>query len=373
MAGLLVLLFVMATALTGCSGSNKTDNTAEAMNVGGVSVPLGEVNFYLRYQQTQVQGMYGAFFGEDFMNQDLMGLGTPYGTTIRDTVADTLQEYYVVEAHAEELGVSLTEEEKEQAAEAARTFLAANDSKTLKAMSADEATVTHVLQLITLQSKVYEDRAATIDTEVDPESVAQKRISYVVSSIAGTTDEEGNMTELTEDEIAEKRAQMETILADAKASGDLSAAAEAQEMNASSMTYGRDDSSLDEAVQSAADALAEGELSDIIETENSYYIVYMESTFDEEATETARQNELSQREQDAYDEWYSPLFEETEITVDEELIQTLTFERIFREPEEEVTGDTEQEPTEGETEGAEQESIEEESEAAADKAAEGEE
>lgn len=349
MAGLLILLFVMTTALTGCTGSNKLNSTAEAMNVGGVSVPLGEVNFYLRYQQTQVQGMYGAFFGEDFMNQDLMGLGTPYGATVRDTVVETLQEYYVVEAHAEELGVSLTDEEKNQAAEAARTFLAANDSKALNAMSADEATVTHVLQLTALQSKVYADRAATIDTEVDPASVAQKRISYVVSSIAGTTDEEGNVTELSEEETAEKRTQMETILADAKAGGDLNAAAEAQEMTASSMTYGKDGSSLEEAVQSAADALSDGEFSDIIETENSLYIVYMESTFDEDATETARENELSRREQAAYDEWYTPLFEETEITVNDEVIQTLTFDRIFSMPEEEEA--EELEDTEGEGEG----------------------
>lgn len=362
MAGVLILLFVMMTALTGCSGSNKLNNTAEAMNIGGVSVPLGEVNFYLRYQQTQVQGMYGPFFGEDFMNQDLMGLGTPYGVTVRDTAVDTLQEYYVVEAHAEELGISLTEEEKNQALEAAKTFLSSNDSKTLKAMSADESTVSHVLQLMALQSKVYENRAATIDTEVDQASLAQKRISYVVSSIAGTTDEEGNVTELTEEEISEKRAQMETLLSEAKASNDLNAAAEAQEMIASSMTYGKDDSTLDEAVQNAADALSDGEFSDIIETESSLYIVFMESTFDEEATETAKQNEISQRERDAYNEWYTPLFDGTEITVHDELIQTLTFDRIFSEPAEEVpdgentgletageeTESTEEEPVEGE-------------------------
>lgn len=360
MAGLLLLLFVMTAALTGCSGSQKPDNRAEAMNVGGISVPLGEVNFYLRYQQTQMQGAYGAYFGEDFMNQDLMGLGTPYGETIRDTVVDTLKEYYVVEAHAEEIGVSLTDEEKNRAAEAAKAFLAANGSRTLKAMSADEETVTHVLQLMALQAKVYDNRAGTIDTEVDPESVAQKRISYVVSSLMGTADADGNMTELTDEELAEKRSQMETILADARESGDLRAAAEAQEMNASTMTYGKDSSSLDEAVLSAADALSEGEISEIIETENSYYIVCMESTFDEDATETARQNELSGREREAYDGWYQPLLESTEVTTNDEVIQSLTFERIFNLPAEEAPAEEES------TEPAEEESAEPSEDAAAE-------
>ena len=223
-------------------------------------------------------------------------------------------------------------------------------------MSADEATVTHVLQLMALQNKVYENRAATIDTEVDPESVAQKRISYVENSKAGTVDEEGNETELTEEELAEKKEQMEAVLAEAKAGGDLEAAAQAHEMSASSITYGKDSTSLDEAVFAAADALVEGEFSELIETEDYYYIVYMESTFDEEATETARENELSQREREAYDAWYQPLVESAEITTNEEALETLTFERIFREPEAEaedaaaeetedtVSGDTADEP-----------------------------
>lgn len=353
-AGRLILLLAMTAALTGCSGANKTDNRAEAINVGGVSVPLGEVNFYLRYQQTQMQGMYGAYFGEDFMNQDLMGMGTPYGETIRDTVVETLEEYYVVEAHAEELGVTLSDEEKSRIQEATQAFLTANDSRTLKAMSADEETVSHVLSLMTLQSKVYDDRAATIDTEVDEEEIAQKRIRYVQSSIAGTTDEDGNVTELTDEEKAEKRAQMEAILSAAKESGDLSAAAEEQEMSASTLTYGKDGSSLDEAVENAANALAEGEFSEIIETEDSYYIVCLESAFDEEATETARQNELSQRERDAYDSWYTPLSESTEITTNDELIQTLTFDRIFSQPaQEEPEPAEEPETTEGEDSSAE--------------------
>lgn len=355
-AGLWILLFVMTAALTGCSGSGRVDNKAEAMNVGGVSVPLGEVNFYLRYQQAQMQGVYGMYFGEDFMNQDLTGMGTPYGVTIRDTVVETLKEYYTVEAHAGELGIALTEEEKAKASEAAKAFLAANDGKTLKAMSADEATVTHVLELMALQSKVYDDRAATIDTEVDPDSVAQKRISYVSSSIAPTTDEEGNTVELTAEELAEKKTQMETILADAKESRDLNAAAQAQEMSASSITYGRDSSSLEEAVLTAADALADGEFSEVIETENSYYIVYMESTFDEDATENARQNELSRREREAYDNWCQPLLDGAETTTNDELIETLTFDRIFQTP----AAEAEEEPEAEETEGAEAQTEEEE-------------
>ena len=81
---LIALMSAMTMALTGCSVGNSVDNSAEAANVDGVSIPLGEVNFYLRYQQTQM-AMYSGYFGEDFMNKDLMGTGSIYGETVKDS------------------------------------------------------------------------------------------------------------------------------------------------------------------------------------------------------------------------------------------------------------------------------------------------
>ena len=329
-AGLFALLLTVATAVTGCSGRITLDGTAEAASVNGVSIPLSEVNFYLRYQQAQMQSMYGAYFGEDFMSQDLMGTGTPYGETIRDTVVDTLEEYYIVEANAEDLGVSLSEEEKAAASEAAQAFLAANDSETLEAMTADEAAVTHVLELAALQSKVYQTLAQTIDTNVPDEDVAQKRISYVRNDITGTTDGDGNTTELSAAELAEKEITMNEILNEAKESGDLSAAA-------TTVTYGQDNnSSLNEDLKAAADELGEGEFSDVVKTDSAYYVVYMESLFDEEATETERQNVLADREQEAYDNWLNPLREAAEITVNDEVLNTIPLEKIFNMKQEET-------------------------------------
>lgn len=332
MAGLCALLLAMATALTGCSQESTLDGAAEVMKVEGVSVPMSELNFYLRYQQIQMQALYGGYFGEDFMNQDLMGTGAPYGETIRDSAAEALKEFYLVEAHAGELGVALEDQEKSEASEAAKAFLEANDSKTLEAMTADEATVSHVMELLTLQSKVFENRAATIDTEVPEEDVAQKRISYVMTSTVGTSDAEGNVTELSEEELAEKRTLLETILAEAKESGDLKAAAEAHELNAVSTTYGKNDAVLNDAVKDAADSLSNGEYSGLVEAESGYYIVYMENTYDEEATETARNNVLTQRENEAYAAWYQPIEEAAEISTNDELIASLTFERVFKAP-----------------------------------------
>ena len=325
---LVALMSAMTMALTGCSVGNSVDNSAEAANVDGVSIPLGEVNFYLRYQQTQMS-MYSGYFGEDFMNQDLTGTGTIYGETVKDTVVQTLEEYYLVEAHAEDLGISLTDEDKAAAEEAADAFLAANDSKTLKAMSADKETVTHVLELMALQNKAYEDRAATIDTNVTDEEAAQKTITYVRSSTNGTADENGDTVDLTDEELAAKKEALNQIRDEAGADGDLDAAAENHDLSAVTTSYGADDENLNADIKTAAETLSDGEYADIIEGDNAYYLVRMDSTFDREATDNHKQVILTQREKDAYTAWVDSLKENADITTNDDALAKLTFDRVF--------------------------------------------
>ena len=325
---LVALMSAMTMALTGCSVGNSVDNSAEAANVDGVSIPLGEVNFYLRYQQTQMS-MYSGYFGEDFMNQDLTGTGTIYGETVKDTVVQTLEEYYLVEAHAEDLGISLTDEDKAAAEEAADAFLAANDSKTLKAMSADKETVTHVLELMALQNKAYEDRAATIDTNVTDEEAAQKTITYVRSSTNGTADENGDTVDLTDEELAAKKEALNQIRDEAGADGDLNAAAENHDLSAVTTSYGADDENLNADIKTAAETLSDGEYADIIEGDNAYYLVRMDSTFDREATDNHKQVILTQRERDAYTAWVDSLKENADITTNDDALAKLTFDRVF--------------------------------------------
>lgn len=360
---LIALMSAMTMALTGCSVGNSVDNSAEAANVDGVSIPLGEVNFYLRYQQTQM-AMYSGYFGEDFMNQDLMGTGSIYGETVKDTVMQTLEEYYLVEAHADDLGISLTDEDKDAVATAADAFLAANDSKTLEAMSADKETVAHVLELMALQNKAYQNRAATIDTNVTDEEAAQKTITYVRASTNGTADENGDTVDLTEEELAAKKETLNQIRDEAGSDGDLDAAAKNHDLSAVTTSYGADDENLNEDVKAAAETLSEGEYADIVEGDNAYYLVRMDSTFDREATDSHKQVILSQREKDAYTAWVDSLKEGATITTNDKALEKLTFERVFTQKTADTTDAAEEtdenaDTTDSSADGAESEEAEE--------------
>ena len=58
-AALFACLLAVSATVAGCAGKITVDGAAEAANVNGESIPLSEVNFYFRYQQAQMQSMYG--------------------------------------------------------------------------------------------------------------------------------------------------------------------------------------------------------------------------------------------------------------------------------------------------------------------------
>ena len=75
--------------------------------------------------------------------------------------------------------------------------------------------------------------------------------------------------------------------------------------------------------------MSDGEYSDVIESDNGYYVVYMESTSDADATQTKIDSILSDRTNEAYSAWLDPLKEGAEITVNDKNVEKLTFDRIY--------------------------------------------
>lgn len=320
---ILAMVLTAACMLTGCANGSKLDGTQTAATLDdAVYMELGEVSLMLRYEEAQMQTYYGSMFGTNIYQQD-MGDGSLYGDVAKDTLMDTFEQMYVLEAEAANFGVALTEEEKAAITETAEAFMAANTDSAKKAMGVSQANVERVLTLMTLENKMYDVLTADVDTVVSDEEAAQKRISYVFVSTTASEEED----EETKKEEAKTTAQ--AILEEAQTSGDLAAAAEAQELSASEITYGADSTSLTEEVRSAADALAEGEFSDIVETETGYYVIQMISTFDEDATETKKESIVTERKNTLFDEEYAKLAEGHTFTVEEEVLEQLTFDRPY--------------------------------------------
>lgn len=305
---------LMATAcFAGCGSSNAIDGTATVAVCDGEDIPMGVVALYTRLQQGQTYSsfsMYASALGTteilDMVIDDETGL--TYGEEIRQNAMVDLRSYYTLRAHAEDYGVTVSEDELAAITEAAAAFMEANDADALKKTGISQADVENLLSLYTYQTKMYPLMIADVDTEVSDEEAAQAKVTYVRISLAGTTDEEGNTVELTEDEIQAKKDQAEAVLEkvmDAGAEGDMDALAKEvdETFAASSVTYSPDAPTLDDAVVTAVEGLEDGTVVDSVITssdEASLYVVRFDTALDREATDAEKATIIATRQEEDY-------------------------------------------------------------------------
>ena len=353
-----------AGLLTGCSSS--TDKTVAKM--GDTEITLGEAEFMLRYNQAKTQGYLGAMFGGEtnVFLQDLTGNGQAYGETVKESVMNDLKEMTILEQHMSDYNVELTEDEKSAIEEAAKEFMAANDKDVLKEMAATEETVTRILTLYTIQSKMETAIEADVDTEVSDDEAAQKSIQYVYFTIPETesetedatdADSEGageatteteseeaseaaseneteEATEAETEESAEKKETRETAqsVIDAVLGGEtLEDAVKAVDENKSvtDYSYGADEDVLNENLKNVADTLSDGEIAaEPVEGENGFYVVQMVSTFDREATDQKKEEIVKDRKKELYDSVLAD-WEPESFDIDEKVWGTVTFEDLL--------------------------------------------
>ena len=353
-----------AGLLTGCSSS--TDKTVAKM--GDTEITLGEAEFMLRYNQAKTQGYLGAMFGGEtnVFLQDLTGSGQAYGETVKESVMNDLKEMTILEQHMSDYNVELTEDEKSAIEEAAKEFMAANDKDVLKEMAATEETVTRILTLYTIQSKMETAIEADVDTEVSDDEAAQKSIQYVYFTIpetesetedatdadsegageatteteseeaseAATENETEEATEAETEESAEKKETRETAqsVIDAVLGGEtLEDAVKAVDENKSvtDYSYGADEDVLNENLKNVADTLSDGEIAaEPVEGENGFYVVQMVSTFDREATDQKKEEIVKDRKKELYDSVLAD-WEPESFDIDEKVWGTVTFEDLL--------------------------------------------
>ncbi|MDD3278496.1 MAG: peptidyl-prolyl cis-trans isomerase [Lachnospiraceae bacterium] len=299
------------TGFTGCGKEAAVDGTAEAVKFDDTSVNMGVANFFLRYQQATTLSYYSMF------GMDTSGVfnekgddGKTYGETTKSGSLDSLEEMYLLKAHMAEYNITLTDEEKAAADKAAEEFISANSEELLTKIGATKEDVSEVLQLYAIKSKIYDPMVVDTDTNVTDDEAAQTTITYVKLSTEGTeTDADGNKVALTDEEKAAKKAQAEQIIEAVEATGDVAnadmdaiAKGVDSTLTASAVSYGSDDTNMEDNVKKAAAELTDGQLSgSVVESDTAYFVVRLDKAFDQEKTEAKKTEIVNSRKQDTYD------------------------------------------------------------------------
>ena len=320
----LALAGVLAAAtLTGC-GSLKGDETVATVDDTKIDADLA--NFFARYTQATYETYYSAYMGEDMWNSDASD-GETYEESVKSSVLKSLEDMILLEKHMEDYDVSITDEDKAMIKETTQQFLNDNSLDDKNLVSGNEKTVNRALTLMAVQQKMRTAIQAGADTEVSDEEAAQKSMDYVFISYQ-TKDDSGNSKDVSDDEKAQLKSQAEAIASGLKEGGDLNTLAEEQGATVQTLTFDKDTTSPEEDLIKAADALGEGESTDVIETEKGCYVAKVTSLLDRTATDSKKSQIVQERQTKLYDDTVKKWRKKADIKVHKDVWKKVSFQKV---------------------------------------------
>ena len=180
--------------LSGC-GSKALDGTKTVATVDGTDIPLGVVSLYAREQQQQTTTMYLNYMGSaDNIWDQTAGDDSDetYGDQAVTSSLESVEKMYILKEKAADYNVELTDDDEAAIADAASQFMAANSEETIKELAVTEDQVKTLLELQTIQKKMYDPVVAEGKITVSDDEANQTTFTYVSISTSGDdiTDEE---------------------------------------------------------------------------------------------------------------------------------------------------------------------------------------
>lgn len=311
-----------AAALSGCS----LKGDEEAVTVGDTVLTADAANFYARYIQAQYETYSSAYMGEDMWNSKASE-GETYEESVKSSIQESLETMILLEQHMSEYDISLSDGEKKVIEDTAKEFDEANSLEDKEMVSGEKKAVERVLTLMAVQQRMREAIEAGADTEVSDEEAAQKSMEYVFFSYT-STDESGQSEELGDEEKKELKDKAEKLAKKLKEGGDFAALAKEAETEVSTATFDSETEAPNAELVKAADALKEGEATDVIESDAGCYVAKVTSLLDREATDSKKESIVSERKTELYNTTVEKWREDAKITVNEDVWKKISFKDL---------------------------------------------
>ena len=318
--------------LTGC-GSKTLDGTKTVATVDGTDIPLGVVSLYAREQQQQTTSMYLSFMGsaDNIWDQTAdEDSGETYGDQAVTSSLESIEKMYILKEKAADYNVELTDDDETAIADAASQFMAANSEDTIKELGVTEDQVKTLLELQTIQKKMYDPVVAEGNITVSDDEANQTTFTYVSISTSGD--------DVTDEDKETKKEQAQEILDKMKEdpTADMSEVAKNVDDSYSAVQgnfttkEGEDDeedstgAAYPDEVLSVLRGLKDGEVADdIIETDTGYYVVRLDKINDEDATASKRESLQNSKESTYYTDTTNQWLDDADVKVVKKVLKTL--------------------------------------------------
>lgn len=299
-----LILVVISVTLSGCSRDIKIStglNKDEIFRIGDETADLGEIMLLLVNEKNQ----YESGLGDDIWTKEFDDINLE--TEVKNKVKNEAVELYVMYMMAKEEKITLNEDEKTLLHEAAKTYYESLTEEEINGLEITEDTVYRLYEKMYLSDKYYELKTSQSQKEISDEEAKVIEVMYIFFK-TGDVDIHGTLIPYEEEKIAEIRSKALSVLENVKQGGDFQSLAIANtDADEFRCIFGRE--TMEEAFETAAFTLKDGEVSDLVETEKGYYIIKCINDYLSEETQENKINMEERCKADKFKEIYEPYLE----------------------------------------------------------------
>lgn len=294
----IVLVMLLITA-AGCGDKDKQIVLTTGFGQDEIFRLEGEVctRQELLVYMMNLHGQYDNIFGEGIWDTEISGM--PLDDYIKRTAIARLYKLKMMKLLAASYQVELTKEEEEQVKIAAKEFMSdLGASDMAKAGGLKQNMVQNMYAEYRIAEKLYHKLIENVNPEISDDEARTITVRQVY-----TTD----------------RSELEELLARLEEGEDydtLSFAYNEKEEYVISFPKGK----MDKDIEDVCFALAEDEVSSIVEADGGYYIFRCISTYDREETDRSKQEILRKRQKEAFRVVYDAFSQGKECYLNEKLL-----------------------------------------------------
>lgn len=322
------VLLCLVLGLSGCKKSGKEEkkpqtNTEESASIwdqapvavlGDIEISYRELMIYLQSTRQEYEEQYGSEVWDYALDSD----GTTIWDFVREMTLEQLVYLKIVCAQAENLGVSLTEDEVMDVNDFTAEYLDYFNEDEIEYYGITKEMIQNIYTENLLAEKIYETVTLRADTDVADDEARQVKVLQIYIQTSGY-DEEGKQLNLTEGQLEEKKNKAEELYASAAEAEDFRAFAQANSENTDEIEviFGRGDK--EDVLTDAAFALKAGEMSGLLKAADGYYILYCLSETDEVATAQKKEEIIAARQKELFEQNYEEWSAQYQIQVNDEV------------------------------------------------------
>ena len=298
---------------SGLFGSMAKD---ELFRVGDVSCSVPEYMVYLTNTQNQYEKVYGSEIWD-------VALGdVTLEENVKDTVLAKIAQIKTMCLMAEEKGIVLSEKEEGKAEAAASEYFDSLSEQEIAALAISRETIAKLYKEYALANMIYQQIVDSVDPEISDEEARTITVDQIHMKTY-TIDSQGTRMEFSSAIRAEVEEDMYDIHEFATVDGRDFTELAGKYNEAETVRWSFRKGEVDIAVEEAAFALATDQISDVIQTEDGYYLLKCISTYDKEQTDANKVLIIQQRKNEAFGQEYDAFVETLSKKINENLWQSI--------------------------------------------------